>query len=92
MTLQIHEGISFASPNPPQTPPITLSLDDLLAFLKFSQVVISTSVGFYFFLPKYLRYVFYPVPLPVSFFISLPNAITTMKKGIVLSSQPNLLK
>ena len=46
MTLHIHEGISVASPNPPQTPPITLSLDDLLAFFKFSHVVINASDGF----------------------------------------------
>ena len=58
MTLHIHEGISVASPNPPQTPPITLSLDDLLAFFKFSHVVINASDDFCFFPPEAIEVCF----------------------------------
>lgn len=63
MTLHIHEGISVASPNPPQTPPITLLLDDLLAFFKFSHVVINASDGFCCFPSEAVEVFFLKLPL-----------------------------
>jgi hypothetical protein len=57
MALHIHDGIAVASPKPPQTPPIILSLDDFLAFFKFCHVLMNASDDFSFF-PNYCLYGF----------------------------------
>ena len=84
MTLHIHEGISVASPNPPQTPPITLSLDDLLAFFKFSHVVINASDGFCCFPSEAVECVFlnYPSAGWPSIFLLPSTLIINTGKGI----------
>jgi hypothetical protein len=38
--LHIHEGSGVALANPPHTPPIQLSLDDLVTFLRFCNILI----------------------------------------------------
>ena len=94
MILYIQEGISVTSPNPPQTPPITLSLDDLLAFFKFSHVVINTSDGFCFFLPEAVEVCFsyYASAGWPSIFLLPSTLITNTGKGIVFNQRVESIK
>ncbi|MDO8282413.1 MAG: hypothetical protein Q7U10_07305 [Thermodesulfovibrionia bacterium] len=50
--LHIQDGIGVASPNPPHTPPIKRSVEDLFAIFKFSQTPISSS----YVLPRLLSF------------------------------------
>lgn len=44
--LHIQDGTGVAAPNPPHTPPIILSLEDLVIIFRFCQVFMGYSDGF----------------------------------------------
>ncbi len=94
MTLHIQEGISVTSPNPPQTPPITLSLDDLLDFFKFSHFVINPSDGFCFFPPETVEvcFLFYASAGWPFIFLLTSTLLTNTETGIVFKLRGESIK